>query len=164
MTPSCTGPFPAGARQGSIRLVPTEPYYERLRRLRNERGLSQPELFKRVDGVSIDSIRILERSPDRVARVRYPSAKTLAALAEGLDVPPEEFPEYELARARELLDERVVGLDVALENLRRWQAAQPAQAARALDAGAGPKASTRRRPPATGGAGRTRRGAGGREP
>jgi transcriptional regulator with XRE-family HTH domain len=103
-----------------------EPYHERLRRLRREAGLSQPALFRVVEGVSLDTIRALERDPAvRPAtgrgRARYPSAATLAALATALGVAPEEFPEYRLAKARERLDERAVGLDAALATLDRVQ-------------------------------------------
>jgi transcriptional regulator with XRE-family HTH domain len=103
-------------------VAPVEPYYRRLRRLRLERGLSQPALFRLVDGVSFDTMRALERDPERGgsgarSRHRRPSADTLERVARGLDVPPEEFPEYRLERARDLLDERVVGLDRALAAL-----------------------------------------------
>ncbi len=48
-----------------------------------------------------------------------PSLRLLTALAAGLEVEPATFPEYRLARARRLLDEREVGLDEALQNLAR---------------------------------------------
>jgi transcriptional regulator with XRE-family HTH domain len=107
--------------------VAAEPYYERLPRLRREAGLSQPALFRAADGVSLDTIRALERDPSvRSAagrgRARYPSAATLAALAKALGVAPDEFPEYRLAQARAQLDERVAGLDRALAALERVQA------------------------------------------
>lgn len=41
----------------------------------------------------------------------------IEAVARVLGVKPTEFPEYRLARTRELFDERVVGLDQAVENL-----------------------------------------------
>jgi transcriptional regulator with XRE-family HTH domain len=110
-----------------IRRVAVEPYHVRLPRLRREAGLSQTTLFREVRGVSLDTIRALERdptvrSPRGRGRARYPSAATLAALAPPLGVEPEEFPEYRLARARELLDERAVGLERALATLERIEA------------------------------------------
>jgi transcriptional regulator with XRE-family HTH domain len=104
--------------------VAVEPYHQRLRRLRHAAGLSQPELFRATAGVSLDTIRALERDPGvRSAagrgRARYPSAATLEALSAALGVEPDEFPEYRLARARALLDERVVGLDGALATYER---------------------------------------------
>lgn len=102
-----------------------EPYHQRLRRLRRERGLSQPALFREARGVSLDTIRALERDPAATSsaagrgRARYPSAATLASLAEALRVEPDEFPEYRLAVARDRLDERIVGLDRALATLER---------------------------------------------
>jgi transcriptional regulator with XRE-family HTH domain len=109
-------------------VVPVEPYHLRLRRLRQARGLSQPQFYRLVDGVSLDMIRALERDPAKIStaagrsRSRYPSAATLARLAEALEVPPEEFPEYRLWQARDRLDDRVVGLDravAALESVER---------------------------------------------
>lgn len=44
-------------------------------------------------------------------------------LAGALGVPPETFAEYRLAIARDQLDERIVGLDGALANLRELEAA-----------------------------------------
>jgi transcriptional regulator with XRE-family HTH domain len=99
-----------------------EPYWQRLRRLRHARDLSQPQLYRLVEGVSLDMIRALERDPEQAtrstrSRSRYPSAATLERIARALDVPPEEFPEYRLAQARDRLDDRLVGLDRALAAL-----------------------------------------------
>jgi transcriptional regulator with XRE-family HTH domain len=104
------------------RVVPVEPYHQRLRRLRHARGLSQPQLYRLVEDVSFDTIRALERDPAQPtssprARSRYPSPQVLERIARALDVPPEEFPEYRLARARDLLDDREVGLDRAVATL-----------------------------------------------
>ena len=105
-------------------MVPEEPYWVRLRRLRNARDLSQPQLYRLVDGVSLDMIRALERDPAKETtsprpRSRYPSAATLERLCRALEVPPEEFPEYRLAQARDRLDDRIVGLDRAVAALER---------------------------------------------
>jgi transcriptional regulator with XRE-family HTH domain len=103
-------------------VVPVEPYFVRLRRLREARELSQPKLYRLVDGVSLDMIRALERDPARPttsprSRSRYPSAATLERICRALDVPPEEFPEYRLSKARDRLDDRVAGLDRAVAAL-----------------------------------------------
>lgn len=106
-----------GPQQRYMRhVVASEPYYQRVKRLREAAGLSQPELFRRSPGTGWETIRAIERPPAH-ERGRYPTPKTLAAVAEGLGVQPEEFPEYRLAVARELLDERQVGLEGALEAL-----------------------------------------------
>lgn len=99
-----------------------EPYWQRLPRLRHEAGLSQTELFRAAEGVGLDTIRALEQPWGRPtdakrARARYPSADTLERLSPPLKVKPAEFPEYRLAKARELLDERAQGMADALINL-----------------------------------------------
>lgn len=105
-------------------VVPAEPYHQRLRRLRRERGLSQPQLYRLAEGVSFDMIRAMERDPARATSSsrppsRAPSADMLARVSRALGVPPEEFPEYRLAQARRALDPRAVGLDRALAALQR---------------------------------------------
>jgi transcriptional regulator with XRE-family HTH domain len=104
-------------------MVPIEPYWQRIRRLRLARKLSQERLYRATEGVSMDMIRALEADPRRMTkakrqRSRYPSAATLARVANALQVPPEEFPEYRLALARDRLDDRIVGLEQALETLK----------------------------------------------
>jgi transcriptional regulator with XRE-family HTH domain len=105
-------------------VAPVEPYWQRLRRLREERGLSQPQLYRETEDVSLEMVRALERDPAKPtrsqrSRSRYPSAATLARICAALGVPPEEFPEYRLALARDRLDDRVVGLDDAVAALGR---------------------------------------------
>lgn len=63
-------------------------------------------------GVSVAYVGRLERGE------KSPGAETIRALARGLDVPPETFPEYRLAQVRRLFDERDLGLDQAVTNLR----------------------------------------------
>lgn len=114
-----------------------EPFHSRLKRLREERGLSQPALFRAVDGVSFSTIVSLEQDPTRATngargRARYPSPETIEALAPALGVQPEEFPEYRLAMARRLLDERAVGLERALETLGLLEALSAPSAAEPL--------------------------------
>lgn len=104
------------------------PYWERLRALREEKGLSQAELFRRTEGVGFDTIRALEQDPTRAAgsgkrsRARYPSPETLESLSNALGVDPSVFPEYRLAKTRELLDERLIegGLDQAWSNYQQF--------------------------------------------
>jgi transcriptional regulator with XRE-family HTH domain len=102
-----------------------EPYWQRIRRLREAAGLSQPALYRRTEDVGFDTLRALERPYHDQrngvqSRSRYPSAQTLERVAEALGVDPSEFPEYRLARARERLDERQVGMDAALAALDEW--------------------------------------------
>lgn len=123
----CTaGQLADTARTDSLRTVTdADPYWKRIPALRHARGLSQAELFRRTKGVGFDTIRALEQDPSRDredgkrSRARYPSASTIEALAGALEVDPSEFPEYRLARARALLDERVRedGLEGALATL-----------------------------------------------
>lgn len=54
------------------------------------------------------------------------SIEVLGGLAGALEVEPETFAEYRLAQARQQLDERQVGLEQAVENLRRLEAAEAA--------------------------------------
>lgn len=95
---------------------PKAPLHVRLRGLRNRAGLSQPELFRRVEGVGFDTIKGIEVAPPH-QRHRYPSGKVLEALAEVLPIEDGELPELELARVRDLFNERVVGLEAAIANL-----------------------------------------------
>lgn len=106
-----------------------DPYYVLLPKLREKRGLSQPRLYRETEGVSLDTIRALEKPPSqaqengRRSRARYPSPRTLEALAKALDVEPTVFAEYRLARFRDQLDERVAGLDEAMRRLKEIEAA-----------------------------------------
>jgi transcriptional regulator with XRE-family HTH domain len=103
-------------------MVPIEPYWQRIRRLREARGLSRPDLSLLAGGVSREMLQAIETDPARLTeaqrqRQRYPSPTTLARVAKALDIEPDEFPEYRLALARNRLDDRVVGLDQALATL-----------------------------------------------
>ena len=148
---------------------PVEPYYARLRRLRRERGLSRSNLLRLTGHIGIDTLIALEQTPepDRPqgsGKSRYPSAETLEDIAQALGVEPEEFPEYRLAKAREELDDRIVGLDRALATLSALQAAQRQRADQGLAAAAAPPSRSRRRQRATGTAGPSHREDGRREP
>jgi transcriptional regulator with XRE-family HTH domain len=55
----------------------------------------------------------------------YPSVNAIKAIAGALGLEVEDIAEYQLARAREQIDERIQGLDAALENYARWVARAP---------------------------------------
>jgi len=63
-------------------------------------------------GLSFSYLGKIERGLER------PSVARMEMLAELLGLDPGEFIEYRLARAREQLDERAVGLEQAARNLR----------------------------------------------
>ena len=89
---------------------------EILPELRKERGWSRERLAHSAyavdrEGTSAAQIAAIERGK------RRPSARTMVALAEALEVAPTVFAEYRLALARHVLDERKVGLDRAIEHL-----------------------------------------------
>jgi transcriptional regulator with XRE-family HTH domain len=95
-----------------------KPTSDLLRELRSERGMSQETLSHEAyaiekDGTSLSQIKAIELG------TRRPSAQTILALAEVLDVEPEIFPEYRLAVARLSIDESVVNLPEAMRNLER---------------------------------------------
>lgn len=75
-------------------------------------------------GISTDTIKSLERTTHRGEPLepKQPDLRTLEAIAYGLGIDPTEIPQYNLARARQLLSERDpakggVGLEQALANL-----------------------------------------------
>jgi transcriptional regulator with XRE-family HTH domain len=100
------------------------PFRLRLRKLREERGLSQESLARAThaegqEGLSVQSVAYYERGRQR------PSRSHFEKLARGLGVDPNEWPEYRLAVWRESLDEKIVGLDVALTILAKIEGATP---------------------------------------
>lgn len=99
----------------------TDDFRALVGRLRAERGMSLEDLAfearAHAPGGAVSLSLIQKRlAPGSDAR---PSRELLEAIAAALDVDPNEFAEYRLARAREDLDERVVGLEEALENYDR---------------------------------------------
>lgn len=93
-----------------------EPFGPRLRRLREERGLSlETFAYQTRDhgGLTFSAVGQFERG------VTYPRQETIEILAKTLEMEPAEFPEWRLAEARRRLDEREVGLDEALAELER---------------------------------------------
>lgn len=105
--------------------VALEPYYKRIRSLRRKHGLSQPDLFRLTQGIGFDTLRAYELKPrpgnGARPRWRYPSPAALKIIAEAMGEDPSVFPEYQLAQARRLLDEREVGLPAALALLAEIQ-------------------------------------------
>lgn len=104
------------------------PFKLRLRQLRDEMGVTQEELAYRTRDagtpISAQSIRVYESGrsrPDWDPRSGRRGTEVYMALAAGLGVAPEEFIEYRLLKLREALDERLVGLEMALATLDRLQ-------------------------------------------
>lgn len=117
------------------------------------RGISQPELYRRAEGVSFETIRSALAAPDPAKasdkqKHRYPSADKLGAILVALDVDPATFPEYRLALARRELDEREVGLDQALKMLETIEAAMRQDRPRNAHLEAVHSPATGHRPPA----------------
>lgn len=99
-----------------------EPFAERLRRLAREHGTSLERIFNEAydpetRGTSPAQMKKIMRGEREV------KPHTIEAIATALGVAPDEFPEYRLALARQLLDEREVGLDQALATLTRFETA-----------------------------------------
>jgi transcriptional regulator with XRE-family HTH domain len=104
-------PEPAGQDE-------THPFGERLRAMRRAKGVSlenfafEVRRYAKNAGGTFSHIGKLERG------LLYPTPEMLEAIAKALEVEPEVFPEYRLAKLRELFDERIVTLDEAMENAR----------------------------------------------
>jgi transcriptional regulator with XRE-family HTH domain len=88
----------------------------RLRGLRGEPG------FISAEGLAWEVGRRLGRrvSTSYIQQIEWgktpPSSEVLEAIAAHFGIPPEAFAEYRLARARDLLDDYVVGLAAAVAN------------------------------------------------
>lgn len=105
---------------GSIQPVTTrEEFGTRLRALRENRGLSLQRLSLAVyeaDGAQkLYDPAFLSKIERAGAR---PPTRLMVLLGEVLDPKIEELPEYHLAMMRRALDEREIGIDQALSNLR----------------------------------------------
>lgn len=100
-----------------------EPYYERFLRIKEEQGLSWTQLVRNSESVSLSTLRAFAMPPNTgdSRRWRYPSAETIADVAQALGISPEEFPEYQLAQFRARFDERAVGLDEALRLMQEFE-------------------------------------------
>lgn len=92
----------------------------RLRALREERGLSLQRLSLALYEAD-DAQKLYD--PAFLSKIERAGARTptrlMVLLGEVLDPSIEELPEYHLAMMRRALDEREIGLDQALSNLRR---------------------------------------------
>lgn len=99
------------------------PYWQRTRAYMDEQGLTDDEMIRR--GLDRSNLYLLKREydPDRTPR-RYPKAWLFEKAAAAFGVEPAVYPEYKLARARELLDERENGLQAAVSCLEAFDAAQ----------------------------------------
>lgn len=134
-----------------------EVFTERLRRLVKEKGTSLERVFNEAynpneRGTSTAMYRKIMRGERNV------SPLAIEAVATALGVAPEEFPEYRLALARQQLDESEVGLDQALGNLQRIEAAMQTRQRRAADRASGPEEANPRPLRAAGRVARTRKG------
>lgn len=126
-----------------------EPLPQRLARLRAEAGLSVDRLARATagydgKGISGDTIKKLEltEAGGKPVPPRQPELETFRALAHGLGITADEFPEYRLALAREQLDERKVPLADAIALLEAIEeATQTAAAAESRRAAAPPSTS-----------------------
>lgn len=125
------------------------PYWERTRALMAELSLSEDEMVRR--GMTRSSLYVLKREydPDRTPR-RYPTAQVFESAAEAFGIEPAVFPEYRLARARELLDEREHGLQAAVSCLAAFDVAQQRLAEEGLAREAQPPKPSGRRARANG--------------
>lgn len=127
-------------------MVALPPLGRRLQDVRRAAGLSQQELAVRAD-VSIAAITTVEQGR------RYPSPDMIGRLVEAIGTDDAYLlAEYRLSRARELLDEREVGLDQALSCLDAFDAAQQRLAEERMAREAQPTPPTSGRDQATGSA------------
>lgn len=118
-------------------LPATTPFPERLRRLAETRGLSVERVLleawnRDVKGTNPNTLKKVMRGERPLQLVQ------LEAVAAVLGVPADEFPEYRLALARRLYDERQVGLEQALANLSRLDEALELAASLAVADAAAP--------------------------
>jgi transcriptional regulator with XRE-family HTH domain len=135
-------------------LVPYETLPTRLRRLRDEHGVSRSQLSRATvaydgKGLAEVTIKAIENGTNR------PGVQTIEAIAHALHIDPADFVEYRLALARRQLDEREVGLEQALAALRRFETALQ-KADPATPHAATPASSSQQRAPASGRAPRNR--------
>lgn len=100
-------------------LTPT--FGSRLRQLRNDRGLSIHKFSLAL--YEADEVKAQVYDPSFISKIergdRSPPTRFVLLTGEVLNPTPEEFPEYHLAMMRRALDEREIGLDQAMANLRR---------------------------------------------
>lgn len=100
------------------------PLAEAVKQLRGAAKLSQEELAYEVRTKTGRRLTAGAISQIEQGRIR-PERDTMEALATALDADPTTWLEYRLARARESLDERVVGAESAVQALLRAELAGP---------------------------------------
>lgn len=90
-----------------------QPFAVAVRELLEEQGISQRELSKRTQKQGwghLSTVNFIVRGDVK------PSIRAMEQIAKALQVRPEYFAEYRLAKARNALDPAVVGLDTALKH------------------------------------------------
>jgi plasmid stability protein len=96
------------------------PFGMVVRDLLIERGITtrlhNPDLPRFAESLTDVHYETLRKA---LAGERTPAPKLIDVVAKKLDVDPEVFAEYRLARLRESLDPGQVGIDLALEHLAR---------------------------------------------
>lgn len=123
--------------------VPATPWTIVVQELAAERGMQMGELeaeltLRKKSKASVGTYRQAR------AGARSPTRELFAELADILGVKPDVFDEYRLILVRDQLDDRVVGLDAAVELLEAIQAAtQTAAVAESRRAGEQPSTSDR---------------------
>lgn len=95
-----------------------EPFATVVRMLLQERGLTFRGLAERTREVDAQGRGLSHGYIAGLGRHEDPTVPAIELVAAALDVDPTEFAEYRLALARQLFDERHVGLERALDNMR----------------------------------------------
>lgn len=116
---ACQGP-PSRNTIRSVQAAPSAsvpPWWQLVAEVRAERGISQDDLAYEARKHGAPSTLTGSWIAAMKSGKRPLHADVLEGLAGALGIEPERFAEYRLARARDLLDEKVVGLDQALANL-----------------------------------------------
>lgn len=91
----------------------TQSFPKALKVLLEERDISQRELSRRTKRHGFGHLSTI----NGLARGDIaPSINAISQVAQTLQVRPEYFAEYRLAKARNALDPQIVGLDTALEH------------------------------------------------
>lgn len=92
----------------------TKPFPEAVQELLDELDMSRRELVRKTRANGWGSTGTMSF----IMNGEYhPTTRAITEFARVLGVKPEHFAEFRLARARDSLDERVVGLKTALKNL-----------------------------------------------
>lgn len=101
-----------------------ESFEKALRGLLRERGLSFRQLAARTREAQGDDAGLSYGYLAALGRQENATVSAMEVVAAALEVEPTVFAEYRLALARRLFDERDIGLDRALDNLRLLNAGQ----------------------------------------